>query len=153
MDRRAPRFAVNGVVADFDAGVLRDARGRIVPLRPQSFAVLRHLSANPDRVVGKDELMTSVWRGIAVTDDSLVQCIVEIRRAIGDASHAVVRTVPREGYRLHPPASRPSAPAGHRRTLPLVGGVAALLLLTSAAWLRLGRSRTGTRRGPAIRRR
>ena len=44
----------------------------MIPLRPQSFAVLHHLSANPDRVVSKDELMTSVWRGIAVTDDSLV---------------------------------------------------------------------------------
>jgi DNA-binding winged helix-turn-helix (wHTH) protein len=149
MDRRAPRFAVNGVVADFGAGVLRHTRGGVIPLRPQSFAVLRHLAANPERVVGKGELTASVWRGIAVTDDSLVQCIVEIRRAIGDASRTVVLTVPREGYRL-PRPDRPSPET--RRVLPHVAGLAALLLL-SVARLRLSRSRSGSRRrGPASRR-
>ena len=79
-----PRFAVNGIVADFGAEVLRDAAGNEIPLRPQAFAVLRHLAENPDRLVRKDELGAAVWRGVAVTDDSLVQCIGEIRRAIGD---------------------------------------------------------------------
>ena len=81
--------------------------------------------------------MAAVWPGIAVTDDSLVQAIGDIRRAIGDEARAVVRTVPRRGYRLVPP-SRPAADAP-RRSRPWP--VAALALLAAAGalagWLAL----------------
>ena len=82
------------------------ASGAAIPLRPQAFAVLRCLAERPGRLVSKDELMAAVWPGIAVTDDSLVQAVGDIRRAIGDEAHAVVRTVPRRGYRLVPAARR-----------------------------------------------
>lgn len=137
MDSGAPRFSVNGIVADFGAGELRDADGQLVRLRPQSLAVLRHLAANPGRLVGKDELMAAVWRGIAVTDDSLVQCIGEIRRAIGDEAHAIVRTVPRAGYRLELPGPVPDARAWRPGRWLLAGGLAAALVLgVAAAWMR-----------------
>ncbi len=45
--------------------------------------------------------MQVVWPGVAVTDDSLVQCIHEIRCALGDEKHAVLKTVPKRGYRLN----------------------------------------------------
>jgi TolB-like protein len=93
-----PRFLFNGIELDLDNGFLRAPDGTDVPLRPQSLAVLRHLVANAGRVVGKDELMDAVWPGIAVTDNSLTQCISEIRRAIGDAEQRLIRTIPRRGY-------------------------------------------------------
>ena len=62
--------------------------------------MLRHLVENPGRLVTKDELMQAVWPGVAVTDDSLVQCIGEIRRALGEEGKGLVETVPRRGYRL-----------------------------------------------------
>ena len=40
--------------------------------------------------VDKDELLHAVWRGVVVTEDSLVKCIGEIRRALGDDEHRVV---------------------------------------------------------------
>ena len=85
--------------------VRRTARQRV--LRPQTFATLRYLIENPDRLVSKDELMEAVWHGIAVTDDSLVQCVHEIRRAIGDDAH----TDPRE----RPAARLPAGADGKRR--------------------------------------
>ena len=106
-----PCFVVNGIAADFGEEILRDRAGRRIPLRPQAFAVLRYLAEHPGRLVTKDELMAAVWPGIAVTDDSLVQCIGEVRRAIGDEAHAVVRTVPRRGYRLALPAEPAPVPA------------------------------------------
>jgi DNA-binding winged helix-turn-helix (wHTH) protein len=33
-----------------------------------------------------------------VTDDSLVQCLIEVRRALGDKSRCYIKTVPRRGY-------------------------------------------------------
>jgi DNA-binding winged helix-turn-helix (wHTH) protein len=72
-----PALTVNGIVADFDSETLRDPSGQSISLRPQSFAVLRFLAENANRLVTKDELIQAVWPGIAVTDDSIVQCIYE----------------------------------------------------------------------------
>ncbi|RWP73154.1 MAG: tetratricopeptide repeat protein [Mesorhizobium sp.] len=44
--------------------------------------------------------MQTVWGNIAVTDDSLVQCVIEIRKALGDERHEIVRTLPKRGYVL-----------------------------------------------------
>src|SRR4051794_35552504 len=44
--------------------------------------------------------MEAVWADIAVTDNSLAQCIVEIRRALDDDSQQLVRTIARRGYLL-----------------------------------------------------
>ena len=74
-------LTVNGITANFGSETLRDKSGVSVDLRPQAFAVLRHLAEHSDRLVTKEELIQSVWPGIAVTDDSLVQCVAEIRRA------------------------------------------------------------------------
>ncbi|TIR93774.1 MAG: adenylate cyclase, partial [Mesorhizobium sp.] len=92
-------FVLNGVTVDVSSETLRDKSNSTIALRHQTFAVLRHLLENADRVVTKDELMRAVWNGIAVTDDSLVQCIHEIRAALNDGRQAVVETVPRRGYR------------------------------------------------------
>lgn len=88
----------------FDDFTLDLARGCLlrgveeVKLRPKSFEVLRLLIENSDRLVSKAELMQTVWPDSFVTDDSLVQCLIEIRRALADDSHRYIKTVPRRGY-------------------------------------------------------
>lgn len=69
-------------------------------LRPQSFDVLRHLAEHPGRVVTKDELLAAAWAARPASDDSLVQCIKNIRQALGDQARRIVKTVPRRGYLL-----------------------------------------------------
>lgn len=69
-----------------------------VRLRPQSFEVLSHLVRNSGRLVSKEELHAAIWSGKAVTDDSLTQCLTEIRKALRDKDRTIVRTVPRRGY-------------------------------------------------------
>jgi predicted ATPase len=49
-------------------------------------------------LVDKQELMRAVWPDTFVTDDSLVQCIVELRRALDDRDQQLFKTVPRRGY-------------------------------------------------------
>ena len=82
MDVQGRKLAVNGVIADFGSETLRTQSGHSVALRPQAFAVLRYLAEHAGRLVTKDELMHALWPGLVVTDDSLVQCVHEIRRAI-----------------------------------------------------------------------
>jgi TolB-like protein len=72
--------------------------GERIELRPKTFDVLRYLVEHAGRVTSKDELIKAVWRGIAVTDDSLVHCIREIRAALSDADQRIIKTVPRRGY-------------------------------------------------------
>ena len=79
---------------------LADEHGRLVSLRVQSLAVLSYLADNANRTVLKEELWQAIWPNVAVTDDSLVQCIKEIRRALGDAQREMVRTEYKRGYRL-----------------------------------------------------
>src|SRR5580765_6204789 len=66
-------------------------------LRPRSYDVLLHLARNAGRLISKQELMDVVWKDVAVTDDSLVQGLMEIRRALGDAED-VIETVRGRGY-------------------------------------------------------
>lgn len=95
-----PSLVLNGVEFDFDAGLLRGRDGKDIPLRPQSLAVLKHLVANANHVVTKEELLDTIWPGISVTDNSLTQCISEIRKALGDEEQSMLKTVARRGYRL-----------------------------------------------------
>jgi len=99
-----------GFVIDLAREELRTDAGERQDLRPRSFAVLRLLAINAGRLVTKDEIMDKVWDDAVVTEDSLIQCIADIRRAIGDDARCVIRTVPRRGYLLVPDAIAPSAP-------------------------------------------
>jgi adenylate cyclase len=130
-------FVVNGVTVDPGAGILRDASGTEVPLRAQSFAVLRELARHAGSVVEKDALIAAVWRGVAVTDDSLVQCIGEIRRALRDEAQTVLKTVPRRGYRLIVPVVAPVAVpqrGGNRLVAMAVTAVALIALVIAAVF-------------------
>jgi DNA-binding winged helix-turn-helix (wHTH) protein/TolB-like protein/tetratricopeptide (TPR) repeat protein len=74
--------------------------GTPVPLRPKTFAMLSYLARHPGRVLGKQELLAAVWPGVVVNDESLSQCVRELRAALGDDRQALIRTVPRRGYRF-----------------------------------------------------
>ncbi|MGJ7512694.1 ATP-binding protein, partial [Variovorax sp. GT1P44] len=89
-----------GFVLDLGTDLLLDANGTTVDLRPQAWAVLRHLALNPGRVVTKEELFEAVWPGLVVTDDSLTQAVCNVRAALGAAGHQVIKTVPKRGYAL-----------------------------------------------------
>jgi TolB-like protein/DNA-binding winged helix-turn-helix (wHTH) protein/Tfp pilus assembly protein PilF len=78
------------------AVLLRD--GVELPLRPKAFDVLVYLLRHAGRLVSREELLRAAWPGVFVTDDSLTQCVIEIRKALGDDERSVIRTVPRKGY-------------------------------------------------------
>ena len=82
--------------------------GRPAQLRNKSKEVLRFLVKNPSRTVTKNEIIEAVWSEVVVSDESLVQCIADIRRVIGKDARQIVETVPREGYRVNLSVERPS---------------------------------------------
>jgi DNA-binding winged helix-turn-helix (wHTH) protein/TolB-like protein len=69
-----------------------------IKLPPKPFDALKYLVDNAGRLVSKAELIQALWPDTAVTDDSLVQCLMEVRRALGDGAQQIIKTVPRRGY-------------------------------------------------------
>lgn len=112
---RACRFA--HFRFDPERGVL-SAHGAEVVLRPKTYALLECFLAHPGRLMSKAELLSRVWPGVVVTDDSLVQCVGELRAALDDREQRLIKTVPRRGYLLDadvqadgPAPTRPEPPA------------------------------------------
>ncbi len=117
-----------------------------IHLRPKSFRVLEVLLENRDRALSKDELLATVWEGMAVTDDVLVTSITELRRAFGDDSRApsFIKTIHGTGYRWiaavtekteHTSAGMIAGAAGKSARPTMVA--AGLVVLASAAVLSL----------------
>jgi adenylate cyclase len=79
--------------------------GAEIKLRPKSYAVLCHLVERAGRLVSKEELLHAVWGHASVTEGALTQCLIDIRRALGDDSQRMIRTVPRRGYLFDVPVT------------------------------------------------
>lgn len=108
------RIEFDGFALDIDRLALIGPAGEIA-VRPKTFEVLRYLLERAGRVVTKDALMQEVWPDVTVGDESLAQCISEIRRALGNDGSRIVRTVPRRGYMVdvpvHDSVADPRGPA------------------------------------------
>jgi TolB-like protein len=99
--------ALGDLTLDLVQGRLTGPEGEIA-LRAKSFALLTHLVAHQGRVLAKDDLMAAVWPDVTVTDESLTQCVHDLRRALGANGAGLLRTVPRRGYVLdHGEATAP----------------------------------------------
>jgi TolB-like protein/DNA-binding winged helix-turn-helix (wHTH) protein/tetratricopeptide (TPR) repeat protein len=122
-------FQFEGYTLDVARHSLR-AVDREVALRRKSFELLRYLVENPDRLVTKEELLKAIWPDAVVSDESLTQCLREVRQAIGDSKQTIIATVPRCGYRFAAPVLRVAAnavavPPSSVDPSPLVGGAIA----------------------------
>ncbi|MGE0715557.1 MAG: winged helix-turn-helix domain-containing protein [Alphaproteobacteria bacterium] len=113
-----PVFRFDRFVLDLERGTVRGAGGEEIVLRPKAFALLSHLVQRPGRLHRREELLEALWPDVIVTDDSLTQCVSDLRRALGDRAAHVLRTLPRRGYVLVAEVQRgnavaplPSAPA------------------------------------------
>ena len=98
----AHRLPLGEFVLDLVAGELFTADGQLAGLRKQGLHVLLVLGRRAGQVVGKDELMRLVWPNVVVGEGSLTQAIADVRRALGDSGHRVIRNVARRGYMLVP---------------------------------------------------
>jgi tetratricopeptide (TPR) repeat protein/DNA-binding winged helix-turn-helix (wHTH) protein len=92
-------YRIGEVEVDPARGCIRRA-GQELHLRRQTFQVLLYLLDQRHRLVSRDELIEQVWRGAAVTDDAVVQSIVDLRKAFGDDPRhpRFIKTVPKAGY-------------------------------------------------------
>ncbi len=80
------RYRFDGIVVDAVAHTLtRD--GDPVAVEPKAFAVLLELVRHPGELVGRDQLMDTVWGHRFVTPGVLTRAIAQLRAALDDDSH------------------------------------------------------------------
>jgi predicted ATPase/DNA-binding winged helix-turn-helix (wHTH) protein len=91
------QYCFGDFTLDLDRGFLHRSLDE-VKLRPKSFEVLAYLVQHQGRLVTKDELIGAVWPDAFITDNSLAQCLLEVRRALADDAQQLIRTVARRGY-------------------------------------------------------
>lgn len=121
------------------ANELKDKNGNDVHLRRQSSDTLAYLACRPGALVTKEELTDAIWKDLHVTDDSLVKCIADIRRALHDTDHKIVQTLPKKGYKLEATpvsagrALHPDAGETSERGTPRRGGVVPVLAALAVA--------------------
>ncbi len=101
-------YSFEGFTLDLTRGCLL-REGQEVKLRPKSFELLRYLVERGGRLVGRTELMQAIWPDTFVSEESLAQCLMEVRRALQDDSQRIVKTVPRRGYIFLTKVSEPPA--------------------------------------------
>jgi tetratricopeptide (TPR) repeat protein/DNA-binding winged helix-turn-helix (wHTH) protein len=94
-------YRFDNIEVDVSKGYLKRG-GNELHLRQQSFHLLVYLLQRRDGIVSKEELAANFWQGAAVTDNALVQCIKEIRKALGDDPREprFIRTMHKIGYRF-----------------------------------------------------
>ena len=97
MENGPPNYQFGEFTLDVARGCLLKGEEEI-KLRPKVYDTLKYLVEHPGRLTGKQELMQAVWPDAFVTDDSLVQCTLELRRALDDREQQLLKTVPRRGY-------------------------------------------------------
>ena len=73
-----------------------------IAVEPQVFDLLVHLVQNRERVVSKDDLIASVWRGRIVSNSTLTSRVNAVRKSIADngQEQRLIRTIARKGFRF-----------------------------------------------------
>lgn len=73
-----------------------------ITLDPKVAALLEFFIAQPNSVLSRDDLLTNVWPGIIVSDNTVSWAISQLRKALGDkaSSPLFIKTLPKKGYQF-----------------------------------------------------
>lgn len=76
--------------------------GATLHVEARTLRLLMYLAERAGEVVSIDELLSQVWSGVVVTQDSVYQAVASLRRMLGDdpKQPKYIATVPRLGYRM-----------------------------------------------------
>jgi DNA-binding winged helix-turn-helix (wHTH) protein len=93
-------YLFDGFHLDVTRRRLCSSGGVVLPLNSRAMEALLLLVANAGQLVDKRRLMETVWPAAVVEDNNLNQCILAIRKALGEAagSNRYIMTVPGRGY-------------------------------------------------------
>ena len=93
-------YVFEGFHLDVTRRRLSSSGGVVLPLSSRAMDSLLLLVANAGQLVEKRRLMETVWPAAVVEDNNLNQCILAIRKVLGETggSNRYIMTVPGRGY-------------------------------------------------------
>jgi DNA-binding winged helix-turn-helix (wHTH) protein/Tol biopolymer transport system component len=128
----ATDFEFAGFRLDTVQQVLFSPDGEAIALPSRVFEALRYLVERSGEVVDKAALMSAVWPRAVVEENNLSQCILTLRRALGESAgeRRFILTIPGRGFKFVAPVREvahlrfeaaadpqaPPAPGAARRT-------------------------------------
>ena len=137
-------YVFEGFRLDAGRRQLSSSGGVVIALNSRAMEALVILVARAGELVTKRQLLEGVWPAAVVEDNNINQCVLAIRKVLGESagSNRFIMTVPGRGYRFVAPVivqkrESPEAPAmesqvrgnnARWRTLALPGIAAALIL-------------------------
>ena len=152
-----PDYEFGGFRLDTTLQSLVGPAGEPIPLPSRAFATLHYLVERAGAIVEKHSLMEAVWPKAVVEENNLSQCILTLRRALGETAdeRRFILTVPGRGYKFvahvrvvqhEQPSKNPEGPAnsgapkaGHssRRSRWFTATASILVVVTmgTIAWL------------------
>ncbi|HEJ9058490.1 TPA: winged helix-turn-helix domain-containing protein [Serratia fonticola] len=84
-------------IINFDVLLPSRQRSR---LRWKELQILSLLVNRSPELVSRSEIIETIWKGTYCSDSTINQTIKSIRQKIGDTEHALIRTIPRLGYKV-----------------------------------------------------
>ena len=95
-------------------------QGEPIPLEPQALQLLEFLIRHRDGIVSKEDIITEIWDGNAITDAALNTRIRSVRKALGDtaATSEFIKTFPKRGFQFVAPVSTEGDPAQRPAAMP-----------------------------------
>ena len=142
-------YFFDGFQLDVTRRKLISSGGIVLSMSSRAMDALLLLVANAGQLVEKRRLMETVWPNAVVEDNNLNQCILSIRKALGETAgtNRYVMTEPGRGYRFVCPVSTASresaavAPVEKRRPryIPIMVSGAVIAAIAALAIPRLAR--------------
>lgn len=131
------KFSINDWTIEPDACQL-DREGESIRLEPRVMDVLVYLADHQGQVVTRDDLLTTLWPDVVVTDSAVNRCVSELRRVFDDDPRAprVIETISKRGYRLVAPVKLISTP--RESATPAAPAYGHFRRITNPGWLLLG---------------
>jgi DNA-binding winged helix-turn-helix (wHTH) protein/Tol biopolymer transport system component len=98
-------YEFEGFRLDSNLQVLVCPAGDPIPLPSRAFATLRYLVERSGEIVEKSALMNEVWPRTVVAENNLNQCILTLRKVLGESAgdRRFILTVPGRGFKFVAP--------------------------------------------------
>jgi DNA-binding winged helix-turn-helix (wHTH) protein len=97
------QFLINGrfLISPVLNNLTDKETGKETRLEQRLMDVLCILTANPNQLVTREQLIKEVWNDYGGADEGLNQAISFIRKILADNNKEIIETIPKKGYVLH----------------------------------------------------
>lgn len=122
--------------------LLRRDTGQTILLTGKVFETLLYFVEHAGETLDKDVLLSSIWPGVVVEENSLTQNVSTLRQMLGEArgENRYIATVARRGYRFVAKVTRrdervvPGTAARRRMLLGVAGAAVLIVMIAAIAW-------------------